>query len=319
MLHAYHVVEDRLLPLPPGIPIAEAAWIDLETPDKTESAAVEALGLHVPALVEMEQIEISNRLHHDGTRSSMTAVLPGPGAGRDMALMPVTFLLDPRRLVTIRHHAPQPFKTYPRRAGSGTSGLASPEHVFLGLVEEIVAWLADLLEEVGRRLDAIIVPVLETGQHRKGAFLREALRRTAIQSEIMAGIRLGLLGVGRILTFHSTPAEGQQHQRALRQVIEILERDVQALEVHADFLGNRASLTLDATMGMINVRQNDTVRMLSVVAAMFVPPTLVASIYGMNFTGMPGLQTPWGWAVAILAMLGSSLGTWLLLRWKDWL
>ncbi len=319
MLTAYHAVEDRLVPLPAGAPLAEAVWIDLETPSPAEIDAVAALGLRVPTLEEMEEIEISNRLHHDGALASMTAVLPGPAPAHRMAVMPVTFLLGPERLVTVRHHAPRPFETYPRRAGSGTSGLASPDQVFLGLIEEIIARLADLLEEVGRRLDAIIVPVLETGRHRDGAFLREALRRTAIQSEIMASIRLGLLGVGRILTFYSTTPDGQQRPRALRMIVDVLERDVQALEVHADFLGNRANLTLDATMGMINVRQNDTVRMLSVVAAMFVPPTLIASIYGMNFTAMPGLQAPWAWVLAMLAMAGSSLGTYLLLRWKGWM
>ena len=96
-------------------------------------------------------------------------------------------------------------------------------------------------------------------------------------------------------------------------------RDIQALEVHADFLGSRVSLAVDTTLGMINLEQNNTVRILSVIAALFLPPTLIASIYGMNFTSMPELDTAWGYPAALLLMAATAGGTWLVLRWKNWL
>ena len=96
-------------------------------------------------------------------------------------------------------------------------------------------------------------------------------------------------------------------------------RDLQALEVHADFLGQRVALATDATLGMINLAQNVTVRIVSVVAALFLPPTLIASVYGMNFAYMPELAQPWGYPAALALMLASAVGTWAFFKWKRWL
>ena len=318
MLIGYVAQDNRLVPLAPGAPLALACWIDLERPDEAEIAALAALGIAVPSLADMEEIEISNRLYHEGDTDFMTAVLPGASTGQHVTSMPVGFILSPQRLVTVRHHAPRPFQTFPARAATATAGIDSPERVFLGLIEEIVSRLADLLEEVGRRIDAIIAPVLEDGSQSRHVLLHEALRQTALQSEILSALRLGLLGVGRILTFVSTTPSGEARQDGTAFIIEVLARDVRALEVHADFLGQRAALTLDATIGMINVRQNETVRVLSVVAAMFLPPTLIASVYGMNFAHMEVLQNPWGYPMALAAMAASALATWVLLRWRGW-
>lgn len=318
MLTAYVAEARRLEPLPSGAPLASACWIDLESPDEAEVAALAELSITVPSLAEMEEIEVSNRLYHEGDIAVMTAMIPGASAGPHVRAMPVSFILAPQRLVTVRHHSPRPFQTYPPRAGSATAGLGSPERVFLGLVEEIIARLADLLEEVGRRIDATIAPVLEAGRPSRHVFLHEALRQTALQSESLSALRLGLLGLGRMMTFASSTPEGAARQDGTGFIIDVLARDVRALEVHADFLGQRAALTLEATIGMINVRQNETVRVLSVVAAMFLPPTLIASIYGMNFANMAVLQSQWGYHLSLAGMAASALVTWVLLRWRGW-
>lgn len=96
-------------------------------------------------------------------------------------------------------------------------------------------------------------------------------------------------------------------------------RDMDALEVHTDFLSQRVGLASDATLGMINLQQNSTVRIVSVVAVLFSPPTLIASIYGMNFDVMPELSQPWGYPAALLSMLAASLIAYLYFRWKNWL
>ena len=108
-------------------------------------------------------------------------------------------------------------------------------------------------------------------------------------------------------------------KNSTRPIKKAIQRDIQALEVHADFLGSRIGMTVDATMGMIGLQQNDRVRILSVVAALFLPPTLIASIYGMNFAHMPELDTPWGYPATLGFMLATSVAIWLFLRWKNWL
>ena len=318
MLNAYALRDGRLVPLK-GDDLHEAIWVDLFRPLDSQVARVKALGVDVPTLAEMEEIEISNRIYREGDTDYMTAVLPGEVPEGPRVAMPVAFILSPARLVTVRHHTPRPFATLPERADRALAGCGSADRLFVSLVEEIIERLADLLEASGRVLDEITGRIF--GGHSEGdeKLLQRTLERVGLESETMAKVRLGLLTMERILAFHLATAERRPEGKRLSGLVKGQLRDIQALEVHADFLSSRVGLTVDTTLGMINLRQNGTVRILSVIAALFLPPTLIASIYGMNFEVMPELAQPWGYPAALLAMLGSSIATWLFLRWKRWL
>ena len=268
----------------------------------------------------MEEIELSNRLYREDGLDYMTAMLPGERAGGDRISMPVTFILSTDRLVTVRHHSPRPFLTYPERAERSTLGCGTPDRLFLGLVEEIIARLADILEGAGRTLDQTTAAVFERRAVAAASDrLQAALQDVGREAETMARVRLALLTVERMQAFYTATLEDRPEEGRLRAATRAQMRDIQALEVHADFLGGRVSLAVDTTLGLINLQQNNTVRILSVVAALFLPPTLIASIYGMNFTNMPELDEPWGYAFALILMGGTTLGTWLFLRWKGWI
>ncbi len=293
----------------------DAIWIDLYRPLAAQVEAVARLGIDVPTLADMEEIEISNRLYHEDGADNMTVVVPGLSASREAMAGPVTFILTKARLVTVRHHAPRPFETYPERADRGSAGCASPDHVFLGLVEEIVSRLADLLEAAGRVLDDTSRGVFGGGAGGDADLLQKALEQVGQQGELIGRVRLAILTMERALSFYGTAERGE----TLRPLVKGAMRDLSALSVHADFLSSRVGLTVDATLGMINLAQNATVRIVSVVAVLFLPPTLVASIYGMNFHLMPELDKPWGYPAALGLMLASALGTYLWFKWKHWL
>lgn len=327
MMYAYVEEDGRLVRLPKhraalNEELAKAVWIDLMVPDPIEVEQLRILGVMVPTLADMEEIEISNRLYRQDGVDYMTAVLPGEsGDGRRVA-MPVSLILSPVRLVTVRHHSPRPFLTYGDRADRSTLGCRSADRLFSGLVEEIVARLADLLESSGRVLDETTASVFErpSGMARNVADrLQGALRKVGREAELMAQVRLGLLTLERMQAFYLATIDTQDEAEKLRLVIRSQMRDVHALEVHADFLSTRVSLVVDATLGLITLEQNNTMRILSVVAALFLPPTLIASIYGMNFTNMPELDNTWGYFWALMLMLVTAAGTWLMLRWKNWL
>ena len=318
MLYAVRPGPAGLIPVDPDA-LSSAMWIDLYQPRDTQIAAVEALGVQVPTLADMEEIEISNRLYHEGDADYMTAVLPGELPDGTRASMPVTFILTKSRLVTVRHHAPRPFVTYPERAEKSVTGCQSADRVLIGLIEEIIARQADLLESVGRALDEITKSVFGGEGRGQPERLQRVLERIGAESEVMAMVRLGLLSIERLLAFLTASGDRRAEPGRIKSIAKAQLRDIQALEVHADFLGSRVSMAVDATMGMINLQQNNTVRILSVIAALFLPPTLIASIYGMNFTNMPELDKPWGYPMALGLMLGSGVATWVLLRWKKWL
>lgn len=330
MLYAYLTRAGRLARLDRDADLAEAEWIDLVQPGDAEVATLRGMGIVVPTLADMEEIEISNRLYRENGLDYMISVLPGERADGSRAAMPVTFILSEQRLVTVRHHSPRPFLTYPERAERSALGCGTPDRLFLGLVEEIIARMADILEGSGRVLDETSASVFENrpaGVRRKPVHggglgadrLQQALRVVGREAEVMARVRLALLTVERILAFYLAIVEERAEKGKLRPVIKGQLRDVQALEVHADFLSSRVGLTVDTTLGMINLEQNNTVRILSVIAALFLPPTLIASIYGMNFTAMPELDKAWGYPMALALMAGTAVATWLFLRWRNWL
>jgi magnesium transporter len=130
-------------------------------------------------------------------------------------------------------------------------------------------------------------------------------------------VRLALLTLERAISFFGQAAAPRGGD--LKPFVKATFRDIQALEEHADFLSQRLATTTDSTLGMVNLAQTATMRIISVVAALFLPPTLIASIYGMNFALMPELQQRWGYPAALGLMALSALGTYLYFRWKRWL
>jgi magnesium transporter len=320
MLIAYREIEGRLIRLAPEADLSSALWVDLVRPDDTETSTVVALGLDVPTLEDMEEIEISNRLYRDAGTDYLTVQLTGHSETNGPISGPVTFILSPKRLVTVRHHDSRPFETYPTRADKVGPGCATANGIFLSLIEEAVGRLADLLESAGRSLDHVSRTVYvpgKRGQNQKR--LEVALRQIGREAELLGNIRLALLTLNRALGFYSQTARDRTGDEGLSGTVSNLMRDMDALEVHTDFLSQRVGLASDATLGMINLAQNSTVRIVSVVAVLFSPPTLIASIYGMNFDVMPELSQPFGYPSALIAMLASSAIAYLYFRWKNWL
>jgi magnesium transporter len=319
MLFAYREANGHLERLAPASGIHDAVWVDLYRPLPEQTAAVAALGVEVPTLEDMEEIEISNRLYRENGVDYMTVVLPGLSTTKTPISGPVTFILMAERLLTVRHHAPRPFETYPERADKVGPGCSSPDRVFLGLIEEIIGRLADLLEGAGKALDEVTRSVFQPENGPRSDLLQGALQKVGLEGDLIGRVRLSLLTLERAIGFFTQSIADRSSGEQLRQVMKALTRDIQALEVHADFLSSRVALATDATLGMINLAQNSTVRIVSVVAVLFLPPTLIASVYGMNFAVMPELAQTWGYPAALVMMLGSAVGTYLFFKWKHWL
>lgn len=318
MLYAYISTGAGLTPLPSDVELGSAIWIDLYRPLDSQVNSATALGYDIPTLADMEEIEISNRLYTDNGTLYMTAVLPGQLPDGTHVGMPVTFILNQQRLVTVRHHAPRPFETFPVRAERSSAGCGSPERVFLGLVEEIVGRLADISEGVSKVLDVTAGRVL--GPQAPGdEVLKTALVNIGQQAELMGRVRMGLLSMDRILVYHAASSAQRPEASGTRSLRAATQRDIQALEVHADFLTSRIGMTIDATMGMIGLQQNERVRILSVMTALFLPPTLIASFYGMNFDVFPTTHWAMGIPLAMGLMVASVVGIVALLKFKNWL
>jgi magnesium transporter len=318
MLFAYRSDGPKLERLPVGAPIDGALWIDLYKPLPAQVAQVATLGIDLPTLEDMEEIEISNRLYREPGIDVITVVLPGLNERKEQVSGPVTFILSADRLVTVRHHAPRPFETYPDRAEKVAPGCQDPQRLFLSLLEEIVGRLADHLEAAGKSLDDVTRDIYGEGAASDDRMLLGALRKVGREGDLIGRVRLSLLTLERAIGFFAVtqPAKGGD---SLRAAAKALNRDIQALEVHADFLSSRVAMASDAALGIINLSQAQTIKIFSVLAVIFLPPTVIASAYGMNFDVMPELHWRWGYPMALLLMLASAVGTFAYFKWKKWL
>ncbi|MDO9639225.1 MAG: magnesium transporter CorA family protein [Pseudotabrizicola sp.] len=319
MLFAYRAIDTKLEKLPLDAPLQDAVWIDLYRPLDSQVQTVQAMGIEVPTLAEMEEIEISNRLYREDGIDYMTVVLPGMSETNEPMSGPVTFIMTPERLFTVRHHVPRPFTTYPERANRVGPGCTDSARLFVSLIEEITGRLADLLEGSGKALDALAREVYGDNGGTDSNQLLAALRRTGREGEQIARVRLSLLTIERAVSYFGQSLIAEHRGTALKNPVKGLMRDLHALEVHADHLSARVALASDSTMGMINLSQNQTIKIVSVVAVVFLPPTVIASAYGMNFEVMPELQWTLGYPMALGMMLASAVGTYLFFRWRRWL
>jgi len=320
MLLAYKEIDGRLQPLGKDEPLSAALWIDLFRPTPDEVAAVRAFNVEVPTLEDMQEIEISNRLYRDGGTDYLTVIMTAHHHDDEGLSAPVTFILRQGLLVTARHERSRPFETYPMRAEKVGPGCANANRIFLSLVEECIGRLADHLEAVGRALDEVARAAYQPTKARmKQAALEAGLRRVGRSGEFLGMIRLALLTLNRALGFYAHTEHERQGDEGLEKVLAQLVKDLMDLEVHSDFLSGRVQLASDAALGIINLEQTATTRIVSVVAVLFLPPTLIASVYGMNFQMMPELAQPWGYPAAVGLMLASALGAWGWMKWHNWL
>ncbi len=327
MLTSYALAEGRTAIREGILPAAElraAVWLDLLNPTAEEEQAVQAaLGVEIPTREEMQEIESSSRLYREEEVLFLTANFLYGVEGGDFSSTPITFVLAPHVLVTVRYQTPKAFSVFALRCQKSPTLVTSPDGVMLHIFEQIVDRLADILERVGADMDRTSGAAFRSARanikaNKRDADLREALLTLGQVGEVTTRASETLLGLSRILTF-----VGAEKDNAVRKenkvLIKTLVRDVRSLVEHAGVLNGKANFLLDAILGLINVEQMNIIKTFTVVSVALMPPTLIASIYGMNFAHMPELNQVWAYPAALGLMVLSALGPVAYFRRKGWL
>ena len=302
--------------------IAQALWIDLIDPSPEERQAVDnALGMELPTRADMEEIEISSRLYSENGALFMTAlILANSGTERPVADV-VTFILAHEKLITVRYIDPQPFRTFEARCGRSMTGANKAENALMALIDVIIDRLADILERAGSEIEAISREIFDTTRGNEPITSRDfqkILRALGRKHDLGSKIRDSLLSISRVLAF-LTPVMDTQNNKDVLAHLKTLTSDVQSLQDHSSYMGTKLSYLLDATLGLINIDQNNIIKIMSVAAMVFLPPTLIASIYGMNFKSMPELDWGMGYPLSIALMVVSAVVPYLWFKRKGWL
>jgi len=330
MLRAYIRQDDRLVAsdidatalAPHG---GTAVWYNLTNPTKAEDDFVEkCLGIDIPTRAEMDDIEPSARLYNEDGAEFMTITALVNSDTDEPMKTPITFVLRNNQLVTVRYADPKPFKLFERLVTRPTNNVyTSGEKVMLGLIEAIIDRLAQLLETTGDEIDQISREVFGNKSRkptRKTRDLETLIERIGKKGDILTLARESLVSITRLSSFHqSSETQNGKVARDLRQELKVLQRDAAALSDHAAFLNAKINFLLDATLGLINLEQNQIIKIFSVAAVVFLPPTLVASVYGMNFDAMPELHFSFGYPLALLLMVISAILPFWFFKRRGWL
>ncbi|MCP0914898.1 MULTISPECIES: magnesium/cobalt transporter CorA [Legionella] len=300
--------------------LESAVWIDLIHPTQEEEHALEQyLKLDIPTKKEVEEIEPSSRLYFENNALFMTATMvaysESPGVKTDV----VTFILTEQKLITVRYIELNAFKLFSAhllRSKKEQNG----EALLVGLLEATIDRLADILEKISHKFDETSAYVFRQQQNHaiiQDVDYKQVLQNIGTSGDLLTKVRESLISFTRLISFleqtHFTLAT------SIRSALNIISKDVIALSDYASFLSTKYNFLLDATLGLINIEQNSIIKIFSVAAVIFLPPTLIASIYGMNFQHIPELKSYIGYPVSLILMFFSA---WLPFRYfkkKKWL
>jgi magnesium transporter len=300
-----------------------AVWIDLVKPTAVEDKAVERLaGIAVPTREDMQEIEISSRLYIENGARYMTATLMCAADTENPRTTAVTFILSSHRLVTVRYDEPKPFMLVENKLARACAPGVTGEMVLMELLDAVIDRNADILERAGGDMDTISHDIFEpegaarTGHAKRYSDILIAIGR---KGDLTSKVRESLVSIGRVVTFVAAATDGVKWSKDMREQLKTMQRDVTSLTDHASYLSSKITFVLDAMLGVVNLEQNNIIKLFSVMAVVLMPPTLIASIYGMNFKIMPELEWTHGYAYALVAMLLAAVGPYVFFKWKRWL
>jgi magnesium transporter len=277
--------------------LGEAVWIDLFDPSPEEMQKVhDATRLRVPTLQQVSEIESSSRLVFEQGAFYLSTPLIGHRADGEIELSPVGFVLSERVLLTVRFADSIPFEQ--ARAACAKGGDQRAEETFLRILETVVDRAADGLEHAGAECDHLSLAVFRGPDGPADGGVRLALRKIGYLSNKASHIRDELLGIARIATFvdksdfQGAPQVNPARMKAVRA-------DIASLADYETRLSSKVQFALDATLGYINIDQNEIVKTLTIASVVGIPPVLIAGIYGMNFRVMPELNWAFGYPMAL--------------------
>ena len=302
----------------------DAAWIDLEEPTKEEEKLVElCIEVNVPTEEEMAEIEPSSRLYEKNGALYMTVSALRGVEEHLPSTTPIGFVLAGNRLVTIRYATPKPIRTFENHARRDPEIVKDGPTALVRLLDAIIDRLADEIENVSETMEGLSQEIFQSNQQERRIpveKLRALLTNIGRVQTLLTKIRYSAVSTLRMLSFLSGSNRiHEKDQTELRHHLGSLTSDLTALSEHASYLVDSLTFLLDASLGLISIEQNAAMKLFSWAAIIFLPPTLIAGIYGMNFHEFPELSWPLGYPMALALMLVTAIGPYFYFKKRGWI
>ncbi len=308
----------EIRPIPKGSGIElDAIWYDLINPEPGEVSAIErVLDIHVPSLAEISEIEESSRLFEDKGVLYMAAILVASADSGTTVMVPTTFIVTKKNMVTVRYSELKAFQIFFKKILK--NGFLTSQLLFLGLIDTIVERTADILELNSAEIDTISNEIFKDRRSNNSREMKEILIHIGKTGSLNSKVRESLVTIDRLLIFYNNQLPDTADKKKLVKVSS-LQKDVKSLVNYVSFLSSKIEFLLDATLGFIDIEQNGIIKFFSVAAVIFLPPMVIASIYGMNFALIPELHWVWGYPFALVLMLLSAVLPYYYFKKKGWL
>jgi magnesium transporter len=298
----------------------QPVWVDLEAPSEDETRWIEQhFALAIPKDAVDDDLEESARFYEEDNgelhiRSDFLVDAEDGPDGAPARNVRVAFILHRKVLFSIHREDLPVFRLLRLRARRIPALIEDAKDVLLKLYDADAEYSADALEGIYDNLERVSARVLRQDVDDRAA--AEALQAIAREEDLNGRIRRNVMDTRRALSFmmRSRMLGAEQFEEA-RQIL----RDIDSLDSHTAFLFDKINFLMDATVGFININQNKIIKIFSVASVGLLPPTLIASIYGMNFRHMPELEQPWGYPFAIALMVASVAAPFIYFRRKGWL
>jgi len=317
MLTLYPIAPDSSTTLKTG-----PFWVDLLSPTSEETARVAAeCGIQIPSRASLQEIEASSRLRSEGNVLYVSMPLATQDAASGLAPVPLGFILSPQQLVTVRYSDVHAFADVKTKVEKGACmGSAA---VFCALIDAMVDSSADMLEKLSADLAAVSVQAF--GRHgapppRDKSFaraLRDGVNAVGVAGDHLSRIRESLLGLQRIVGYVAEMTTDWLLPE-LKSRLKTARQDLTSLVDFESHLSGKMQFLLDAILGFINTEQNDIFKVLTIVSVVGIPPTLIASMYGMNFHNMPELSWRWGYPYGLVLIFVSTLVPIIWFKRRGW-
>ncbi len=292
--------------------VSHTGWVDAQDTSDDERDRLELL-LHteLPESDDVEEIESSARYFTDSSGIHVHSMFLSQNEGR-LVINTVAFILQPSRLITVRESELADFRLLRMRALRGQIEAHNPKELILTMLEQKVENLADTIEDIYLELEKVSHLVLEDNQ----ADLEQAIENMAQLEDSNGKIRMCLMDTQRSITFLQRQLRDSP---SVQEMVPEILRDIDTLMSHTNFMFEKINFLMDAAQGFINIEQNKIIKIFSIASVVFLPPTLVASIYGMNFKHMPELDWLTGYPIALGLMVLAGLAPYLYFKRKNWL
>jgi magnesium transporter len=269
----------------------------------------------------MQEIEVSSRLYVENGARYMTATLMCQSETETPKTTPVTFILAAHRLVTVRYDDPRPFVLVGNKLARHCAPNITGEAVMMEILDAVIDRAADILEKIGAEVDQVSHNIFDPSGPAadRSVSYNDILKSIGSKGDLTSKVRESLVSIGRLLLFLANESEGMRWGKDVRAQLQSMQRDIHSLSDHASYLTSKITFLLDAMLGVVQIEQNNIIKTFSVAAVALMPPTLVASIYGMNFHHMPELEWILGYPYALVLMVLSAVLPLIFFKWKKWL